>query len=46
MLKQFTECNSGFLSHVSQKKVILKECRVGLDKGDPDTKTNVVSHST
>ena len=30
----------------SQKKVGLKECRVGLDKGAPEIKTDVESRST
>ena len=45
-MKQFPGCNPGFLSHVLQRKVRQKECRDGFDKGAPEIKTDVESHST
>ena len=46
ILKQFPGCNPCFLSHISQKKVELKECGVRLDKVAPEIKTDVESYST
>ena len=40
-MKQFPGYNPGFLSHVSQEKVELEECRVGLDEGSSEIKTDI-----
>ena len=40
-LETIPGCDPAFLSHVSQKKVRLKECRVGLDKGAPEIKVTL-----
>ena len=42
----FQDAILAFFSRVSQEKVGLKECLVGLDKGVSEIKTDVESHST